>query len=338
MSKHPDRSATNKGIEEELKAMGASDLHIAAFFGKIERAKRLIEKGADVKAKDCRGYTPIFLAWCGDSERHDTIIAILQSHGADINERFAPCSDTMLHRAVMCNNVKGAKRLIEKGADVNIKDGTGATALHHALAKNSQPMIELLRGSGATEEEIGAIDHNVPIDSIGGRSILHLVAEHQEVDAILLVNLITNLNLRIKDNKGFTPMWYAACAGHSKLMDSLIKKGIDINEPVDALGRSILHLASMHGNVKAAELLIAKGADVNAKDCGGATPILLAISKDKHEMVSFLKTHMADTSDSAAHSAEGEGSDPVSSVPLVSADDDPFGLSGGVESWNVDVD
>jgi ankyrin repeat protein len=52
-----------------------------------------------------------------------------------------------------------------------------------------------------------------------------------------------------------------------------------------------LHLAAQNGHKAVAELLIAKGADVNAKTLWDETPLDLAISKEHKELADLLRKH-----------------------------------------------
>jgi acetyl esterase/lipase len=62
--------------------------------------------------------------------------------------------------------------------------------------------------------------------------------------------------------------------------------GIDLKAYAeDRLGHTPLHRAASHGDKALAEFLIANGADVNAKDCMGRTPLALAGLKDVAEML-----------------------------------------------------
>lgn len=51
------------------------------------------------------------------------------------------------------NDVEGAKLMIERGDDVNVKDIWGMTPLHLASIYNSVDVAKLLREHGAIEEE-----------------------------------------------------------------------------------------------------------------------------------------------------------------------------------------
>jgi ankyrin repeat protein len=50
-------------------------------------------------------------------------------------------------------------------------------------------------------------------------------------------------------------------------------------------------LAAQNGHEKVAELLIAKGADINAKSMYGETPIDLAMSNEHKELAELLRKH-----------------------------------------------
>ena len=52
-----------------------------------------------------------------------------------------------------------------------------------------------------------------------------------------------------------------------------------------------MHYAAGYGQKEIAELLIAKGADVNAKDNSGRTPLDLAIQYNKPETADLLRQH-----------------------------------------------
>jgi len=68
---------------------------------------------------------------------------------------------------------------------------------------------------------------------------------------------------------------YAAGNGHKEVLELLITKGADVNAKAGD-GTTPLHNAAVYGHNEIAELLIANGANVNAKEVDGLTPLDLA--------------------------------------------------------------
>ncbi|MCJ7526241.1 MAG: ankyrin repeat domain-containing protein, partial [Candidatus Aminicenantes bacterium] len=88
---------------------------------------------------------------------------------------------------------------------------------------------------------------------------------------------------------GLTPLHFAP---DEKIAALLIAKGADIN--ARDLGRyTPLHYAARNGNSELVKLLIAKGAYVNARNGLGQTPLRCAEERDNKEMVDLLKKHGA---------------------------------------------
>lgn len=107
-----------KGADVNAKEWdGSTPLHVVAFNGSLEFAKLLIEKGADVNCKDKNAFTPLHLAADDKLE----VIELLIEKGAYLNAKNE-LGYTALHCAALYNSVEVAKLLIEKGADVNIKN------------------------------------------------------------------------------------------------------------------------------------------------------------------------------------------------------------------------
>jgi ankyrin repeat protein len=83
-------------------------------------------------------------------------------------------------------------------------------------------------------------------------------------------------------------MHKAAGRGHKEIVELLIDEGADVNAK-DKRGTTPLHEAAGRGHNKdVAELLIAKGADVNAKDDNGWTPLHHAVPDGHKEIAELL--------------------------------------------------
>ena len=82
----------------------------------------------------------------------------------------------------------------------------------------------------------------------------------------------TDMNAEPVDPPFGTPFVLAVHSGHKEIVELLIAEGADVNAKNDNDGTP-LHLASIRGHKEVAELLIAKGADVNAKNDDDKTPL-----------------------------------------------------------------
>lgn len=119
---------------------GWTPLSRAVYNGRVDVARLLIEKGADVNAKDSAGWTPLYGAV---SYGKKEVVSLLITKGADVNARNNG-GVTPLHRAAVWGNKEVAELLISKGADVDAKDNAGNTPLDVAEKNSRTSIINLL--------------------------------------------------------------------------------------------------------------------------------------------------------------------------------------------------
>ncbi len=101
-----------------------------------------------------------------------------------------------------------------------------------------------------------------------------------------------DVNAIFKDS--WTPLHMAAEGGHREIVDLLIAKGADINATAgwgDGVGWTPLHMAAEEGHKKVVELLILKGADINVKNGDDRTPLDDAIKHKNAEIANILRKH-----------------------------------------------
>jgi ankyrin repeat protein/tetratricopeptide (TPR) repeat protein len=84
-----------------------------------------------------------------------------------------------------------------------------------------------------------------------------------------------------------TPLITAAENGHKAMVELLLERGADINAK-DKRGMTALHLAAQHGFQAVVEALIAHKADVNALDDGRRTPLAVAAAYKRASVVQQL--------------------------------------------------
>ena len=101
-------------------------------------------------------------------------------------------------------------------------------------------------------------------------------------------------DVKIANNYGATPMGLAAEVGNADMIAVLLEAGADVESP-DPDGMTALLAVSRTGNVKAAELLLKEGATVDAREkWGGQTPLMWATARRHPDMMRLLIAKGAD--------------------------------------------
>ncbi|CAG0895051.1 unnamed protein product [Cyprideis torosa] len=278
-----------------IDSLGRSSLHWTA---SAETAELLIMKGAAVNPKDKFGETPLFVATQND---HHSIIEVLLAHGADPN--ITDSSETSpLH---IVKSAEIAQLLIEKNADVNARDRNNETPLFIAAIKNRHPVIEALLAGGA-DPNIANIYKGYPLHMAKSAETAHLLIEK-------------GADVNAKAEVGKTPLFIATDRDRHSVVEVLLAHGADPNI-ANKYQRTPLHEAK---SAETAELLMQKGADVNAKDDDGGTPLFVASQRDRPSVSEVLLAHGADpnitdkTGRSPLSVATHEGHHSVAEVLLI---------------------
>src|SRR3954469_24865815 len=88
-----------------------------------------------------------------------------------------------------------------------------------------------------------------------------------------LQKLIRTSGANVKDRRGTTPLMYAAATGSFGAMKMLVDAGADVNAKNDFEITALMWCAIDEAKVR---LLLARGADPNARSKQGRTPLLIA--------------------------------------------------------------
>lgn len=128
---------------------GFYPLGLAVFFRYPETVKILLDAGADVnaQARNAMKVRPIHAA---AAAAQIEVTRALIERGADVNAR-QEAGFTPLHEAAGSGKLEFARLFLDHGADVNARTDDGKTALTLAIEKGQEAMVKFLRERGASQ-------------------------------------------------------------------------------------------------------------------------------------------------------------------------------------------
>jgi len=318
-------------------------LMTAARAGSPEVLRRLIDRGADVHAREAvAGETA--LMWAA-MENHADAVTLLASRGARVDERSTVTSFprlrfgdgivarqmvlprggwTPLMYAARQNAIDATRALADAGADLNLADPDGASALVFAIINGHFDLANLLLEKGAdpnVADEKGmaalyaAVDMSTLDETVGRPN----PKPHGRLDAAALVAALlqhaADPNARLKApvlerihndgdpnlGEGATPLMRAAKDADVTVMRLLLDKGADTNARTKTQKTPLMYAASRLSGfrgtpnrgseqqaLEAISLCLDRGADVNAVDDRGQTPLHLSVASAEDSVLKLL--------------------------------------------------
>ena len=276
-------------------ANGDSVVHHAARKNLPEGISYLVKKGANIEALNNAGEIPLHTA-----AKYDATDAIryLVSAGSSLNAANKN-GDIPLQSAVLNGAFKATQMLLAAGSPVNNQNYSGETALHQASKNNSAMIIQLLTAQGA-QTEIQ--------DSRGFTPLITAAANDRYDAASELIKAKAVIDTR--DYLGSTPLYHAVSGEYAALIRLFLVNNADIhalnaqelspfklslsknpqitpefytdkliNKP-DSSGDCVLHILVKSGQDKEAlTQAIKHGANLDARNSKGDTPLMLALKK-----------------------------------------------------------
>ena len=283
---------------------GRTPLAHAVAAGSVPLVQAMLARGVDPNARDRHGRTPLFDALALPVERAERVIKLLLAAGA--NPEVAAANgetalglalarpDTELRRwlnwpqwklpsrpvcggdlpaAAAAGDVAAIDKLLDLGLPVESVDAQGATALLRAAGCGHAAAVIRLLERGADPAQAapsGATALSAAVTARRAATVLALLERGVPVDSRLPT--------------GGTPLMIAAGLGFSEIVAKLLAHGAHVNAS-DERGTRALHAAAQFAfrssetdsARRSMQLLLEHGADVNAANAAGQTPLLLLL-------------------------------------------------------------
>ena len=175
---------------------------------------------------------------------------------------------TALHLASDCGEGPEHERvirlLVKRGARIEAKDKNGETPLHRACTKGLPKVVKLF------------------LDLNASKCLLCELAK-----LIVVIDLSLRIDIKETDNYGWSPLHIAAAKGHDEVITVLVNGGSD-REQIDQKGWTPLLVATACGTGKAVKALLVAGVNANAVGGDDSTALAIAASRGNLELVKLL--------------------------------------------------
>ena len=287
---------------------GGTPLHSAAVFSENPAAlEALLDAGADLHMRIHMDTGPCIVRRL--RTRNPAILAVLLDAGADVNAHDNDLGLTPLHLAAGWNeNPAVLTALLDAGADPTLMSDHHETPLDLALhERRPAEVVEILRtalaavantgtthsvdcsGWKADDEDtqlsfyenvtrevvLACLDAGADLharDRTYGGTPLHWAAFANDDVAVLVTLLDAGADPHVGNDRGYTPLHYAADNGNSAVLAALLDVGADPNvRGTD--GSTPLHWAAWDANTATLSALLEAGADPNARDGQDLAPL-----------------------------------------------------------------
>lgn len=280
-----------KGADIEARdGSGMTPLHHAVSARNIESVKKLLAGKADIKAADKAQNSVLHFA-CRGKDPKAEIITLLLKNGADVNAKDrGGTTPFMLVNSSDTYNPEVISAIFTAKPDINAQNSRGETALMLCIRKFT-----------ATNPRIPASMLVIPgikldIQDKDGNSAMHIAAAFRiNMDkAAYVVDALgeKKANPNLQDKYGRTPLFLAVETDNAQAIGVLLDKFKADPNLKNNDGNCPILFAAQHGNVPLLKALIGKKADLNVIDNNGATPLVLALRAK--EMRDFLIASGAD--------------------------------------------
>jgi ankyrin repeat protein len=216
-------------------------------------------------------------AWANDLRRARALIA----RGADVNAK-----DNTVQSAYLISTSEGYLELLDltlkHGADVDSKDSFNGTALIRAADQGHADI------AGRLVQADIKINH---VNNLGWTALHEAIilgdGSRRYVDTVRVL-VASGADLRLPSQRDqIAPLQHATSKGHNEIAD-VLRTALEADKPSKRQAERRLLVAAERGDATAAALAIRAGASLEARDGRDRTPLLLAVTKDRLAVARLL--------------------------------------------------
>ena len=296
-------------------------LTLSSYWNNFMTVNLLLDHGADANIAEADACTPLHLAVMKGNQN---LVKLFLEKNALVNSQDAD-GDSPLHTAVSNGFFDITKLLIKKGSNVNLQNKEGRTPLFLGVKNKQKQLIKLLIENEA-DVTIGYKENSTNRTYLvrgkdKGRAAWHYVLAKKHLLGLFLTRTnggsvnVADFGAVLRSGWGKDPpegtidqmleecdfkeilsvtVLHIASKENNEpeIIDLLVKSGANVNAQ-DAEGFTPLHMATIHGNLKIVKKLVDLEADVNIVTTDGKNAAELAHLNEELEIEEYLESKMA---------------------------------------------
>eukprot|EP00061_Rhincodon_typus_P010624 g35070.t1 len=235
---------------------------------------------------------------------HERIVDLLLEHGADPKLQKKNGASPFIVAAII-GNVNLLSKFLGLGADIDEADGNGFTAFMEAAQYGHEEALRFLFQEKADVNKHRMVSEARANIGKGGKTALidAVLNKREDIVVILLDEMKADVNAF--DNLGKTPLIHALESGNWEIVEILLKRGADVNARDKNQNTPLsIALTNCSPDSPLLEQLVKCTQDLNVQDGHGKTPLIRAVEKKMSMVVKLLLENEGTAINAQDHSGQ----------------------------------